>query len=108
MCQHVQSPSHRRPFPGTFGDQSRRRLRLIKNRTSQTLARFFSFVSRYFPATNTFMCDRHFAQRRAISAVFGHDVYFFHCCVHVARVLGHLAHGHLAQIFFRVLFLRDC
>ena len=31
------------------------------------------------------MCDRHFAQRRAISIVFGQDVNIFHCCVHVAR-----------------------
>ena len=66
----------------------------IKNRTTQTLARFFSFVFRFFPTINTFMCDRHFAQRRAISLVFGEGVNIFHCCVHVARnIKAHTGHN---------------
>ena len=58
---------------------------IIRNRTTQTLQRFFSFVAGFFPNIGIFMCDRHFAQRRAISHVFGDDAHIFHCCVHVAR-----------------------
>ena len=31
------------------------------------------------------MCDRHYAQSKAIRAVFGDGVHIFHCCVHIAR-----------------------
>ena len=72
-------------FPAPSGTNHIVAWGLIKNRTTQTLTRFFQFIFRYFPTINTFMCDRHFAQRRAISIVFGQDVNIFHCCVHVAR-----------------------
>ena len=58
---------------------------VIQNRTTETFKRFFEFVKNSFPAIQTFMCDRHFGQRRAIPEVFGSDVSVFHCCVHIAR-----------------------
>ena len=58
---------------------------VLKNRTTETFTRFFSFVARYFPSITTFMCDRHYAQRKAITIAFGDSVHIFHCCVHIAR-----------------------
>ena len=58
---------------------------VLKNRTMETFTRFFSFVARHFPSITTFMCDRHYAQHKAITIVFGDSVNIFHCCVHIAR-----------------------
>ena len=58
---------------------------IIKNRTTATFRRFFLFVKKTYPSLNVFMCDRHFAQRRAIKDVFGESVSVLHCCVHLAR-----------------------
>ena len=58
---------------------------VIKNRTTTTFRRFFDFVKNSFPTIATFMCDRHFGQRKAIRDVFGDSVSIFHCCVHIAR-----------------------
>ena len=58
---------------------------VIQNRTTETFKRFFQFVKNSFPSIQTFMCDRHFGQRRAIREVFGSGVSVFHCCVHIAR-----------------------
>ena len=58
---------------------------ILKNRTTETFVRFFSFLARFFPSITTFMCDRHHAQRKAIAQVFGETAHIFHCSVHVAR-----------------------
>ena len=58
---------------------------VLKNRTADTFVRFFTFLSKGFPTINIFMCDRHYAQARAIRRVFGDGVHVLHCCVHVAR-----------------------
>ena len=58
---------------------------LLKNRTTESFRRFFTFLFRHAPAIRTFMCDRHYAQRRAIEDVFGAGVSVFHCSIHVAR-----------------------
>ena len=58
---------------------------IVRNRTTETFIRFFTFISRSFPRINAFMCDRHFAQSKAIRAVFGDGVHIFHCCIHIAR-----------------------
>ena len=58
---------------------------VLKNRTTETFTRFFSFVARHFPSITTFMCDRHYAQRKSITLAFGDTVHIFHCCVHIAR-----------------------
>ena len=58
---------------------------VLKNRTTETFTRFFSFVARFFPSVETFMCDRHFAQQRGIVQAFGPSVHVFHCSIHVAR-----------------------
>ena len=58
---------------------------VIQNRTTTTFRRFFHFVKASFPSIKVFMCDRHFAQRKAIKEVFGESVSVFHCCVHLAR-----------------------
>ena len=38
-----------------------------------------------FPSIKVFMCDRHFAQRKAIKDAFGESASVFHCCLHLAR-----------------------
>ena len=58
---------------------------IIQNRTTTTFRRFFLFLKASFPSIKVFMCDRHFAQSKAIKEVFGDTVSVFHCCVHLAR-----------------------
>ena len=58
---------------------------IVRNRTTETFIQFFTFISTSFPRINAFMCDRHYAQSKAIRAVFGDGVHIFHCCVHIAR-----------------------
>ena len=58
---------------------------ILKNRTTETFVRFFSFLAKFFPLITTFMCDRHHAQRKAITQVFGQTAHVLHCCIHVAR-----------------------
>ena len=59
----------------------------LKNRTTQSFRKFFSFLFRYNPGINVFVCDRHHAQSRAIAGVFGDDVHIITCCVHIARII---------------------
>ena len=58
---------------------------LVQNRTTATFRRFLEYVKNSFPSIRTFVCDRHFGQRKAIREVFGDGVSVFHCCVHIAR-----------------------
>ena len=58
---------------------------LVQNRTTATFGRFLRYVKNVFPSIQTFVCDRHFGQRKAIREVFGNGVSIFHCCVHIAR-----------------------
>ena len=52
---------------------------VIKNRTTDSFARFLTFVSKYFGDIKTFVCDRHYAQQKAIVQVFGQRVNVLHC-----------------------------
>ena len=58
---------------------------VVQNRTTASFARFLGYVKNSFPSIQTFVCDRHFGQRKAIVEVFGDSVSIFHCCVHIAR-----------------------
>ena len=72
---------------------------VLKNRTTETFTRFFSFVARFFPSIESFMCDRHFAQQRGIVQAFGPAVHVFHCCVYLRgtspTTLGRVRHLHV-------------
>ena len=58
---------------------------IVKNRTTDSFVRFLTFVTKYFKDIKTFVCDRHYAQQKAIIQVFGEHVNVLHCCVHIAR-----------------------
>ena len=58
---------------------------VVQNRTTASFGRFLGYVKSAFPSIQTFVCDRHFGQRKAIREVFGDGVSIFHCCVHIAR-----------------------
>ena len=49
----------------------------IRNRTTQSFCNFFTFLQKYHPTIQSFMCDRHHAQSRAIKMVYGEDVHVF-------------------------------
>ena len=81
---------------------------VLKNRTTETFTRFFSFVARFFPSIETFMCDRHFAQQRGIVQAFGPAVHVFHCCIHVARNIANNTgqSSNLARDFWNMRYAR--
>ena len=81
---------------------------IVRNRTTSTFERFFTFVAKFFPAITTFMCDRHFAQKNAIVNVFGGGVHVLHCCVHIARNIKSNTGrgGGLASDFWAMRFKR--
>ena len=58
---------------------------VVQNRTTASFGRFLGYVKSAFPSIQTFVCDRHFGQRKAIREVFGDGVSIFHCCVRIAR-----------------------
>ena len=81
---------------------------VLKNRTTETFTRFFSFVARFFPSVETFMCDRHFAQQRGIVQAFGPSVHVFHCSIHVARNIANKdgQSSDLARDFWNMRYAR--
>ena len=81
---------------------------VLKNRTTESFVRFFSFLHRFFPSIEIFMCDRHFAQQRGITLAFGSGVHIFHCCVHVARIItGNMGPcSSLARDFWKMRYER--
>ena len=77
---------------------------MLKNRTTAS----FTFLSKHVPTIRTFICDRHSAQSRAISDVFGASVNVFHCCVHVGRNIHDNAgsNSELSSSFLAMRFRR--
>ena len=80
----------------------------MKNRTTDTFRRFFAFVIRFFPSLSVFVCDRHFAQARAIVDVFGQGARVIHCVFHLARnILRHVGtHAALITSFWNMRYKR--
>ena len=81
---------------------------VLKNRTTEAFLRFFTFTAKFFPAITTFMCDRHHAQRKAISQVFGPTVHILHCCVHVGRNIVNNTgqNSTLSKLFWKMRYTR--
>ena len=81
---------------------------MLKNRTTASFRRFFTFLFKRVPTIRTFICDRHAAQSRAISEVFGASVNVFHCCVHVGRNIRDNAgaNSELSSSFWEMRFRR--
>ena len=81
---------------------------LLKNRASKSLRRFFAFMFSRCPLIRTFVCDRHYGQRRAILDVYGVGGRIFHCCIHVARNIASNdgPNSDLASRFWEMRFQR--
>ena len=82
---------------------------IIKNRITDSFVRFLTFVAKYFRDIKTFVCDRHYAQQKAIVQVFGEHVNVLHCCVHIARnILQNTGtNSDLLTRFWKMRFVRD-
>ena len=80
----------------------------LKNRTTQSFRRFFSFLFKHYPGIRVFMCDRHHTQSRAIDEVFGDDVSILNYCVHIARntVRNTGSNDTLVSLFWKMRFER--